>query len=52
VLPRYPLRIVPSGSYPQPTGVQVAAYTGEYTLAWTRRLKAGPDAVVLSFGPL
>ncbi len=49
VFPKYPPNVVPSGSYPQPTGVQVAEYTGDYTLAWDRKLKAGPHAVVLSF---
>jgi hypothetical protein len=49
VFPKYPPRVMPSGWYPQPTGVQVAEYTGEYTLAWSRKLKAGPHAVVLSF---
>lgn len=49
VFPRYPPVATPSGPYPQPTGVQVAEYTGDYTLAWTTKLKAGPRAVALSF---
>jgi hypothetical protein len=49
VFPKYPPNVIPSGPYPQPTGVQVAEYTGDYTLAWDRKLKAGPHAVVLSF---
>jgi hypothetical protein len=49
VFSKYPPKVMPSGSYPQPTGVQIAEYTGEYTLAWSRKLTAGPQAVVLSF---
>ena len=49
VFPKYPPNVVPSGYYPQPTGVQIAEYTGDYTLAWSRKLEAGPRAVVLSF---
>jgi hypothetical protein len=49
LFPKYPPNTMLSGPYPQPTGVQVAEYTGDYTLAWDRKLKAGPRAVVLSF---
>jgi hypothetical protein len=49
MFPQYPPVVTPSGSYPQPAGVQVAEYTGDYTLAWNTKLKAGPRAVVLSF---
>lgn len=49
VFPKHPPNVVPSGYYPQPTGLQVAEYTGDYTLAWTRKLEAGPRTVVLSF---
>ncbi len=49
VFPKYPPNVTLSGPYPQLTGVQVAEYTGDYTLAWSRKLKAGPHAVVLSF---
>jgi hypothetical protein len=49
VFPKYPPNVIPSGPYPQTTGVQIAEYTGDYTLRWDRKLKAGPQAVVLSF---
>ena len=49
VFPHYPPVASPSGPYPQPSGVQVAEYTGDYTLAWNTKLKAGPRKVVLSF---
>lgn len=49
LFPRYPPTATPSGPYPQPEGVQIAEYTGDYTLAWDTRLTPGPRAVVLSF---
>jgi hypothetical protein len=49
LFPKYPPHITLSGPYQQPTGVQIAEYTGDYTFAWSRKLKAGPRAVVLSF---
>jgi hypothetical protein len=47
--PQYPPVTSPSGPYPQPSGVQTAVYTGDYTLAWNTKLKVGPRKVVLSF---
>jgi hypothetical protein len=48
--PKYPPHITLSWSYPQPVGLQDVAYAGgPYTLRWDRKLKAGPQSVVLSF---
>jgi hypothetical protein len=48
--PKYPPHITLSWPYPQPVGLQDVAYAGgPYTLRWDRKLKAGPQSVVLSF---
>jgi hypothetical protein len=48
--PKHPPRITLSWPYPQPVGLQDVAYAGgPYTLRWDRKLKAGPQSVVLSF---
>jgi hypothetical protein len=48
--PKYPPQITLSWPYPQPAGLQDVAYAGgPYTLRWDRKLKAGPQSVVLSF---
>jgi len=49
LFPNHPPTATPSGPYPQPSGVQIAEYTGDYALAWNTRLTPGPRAVVLSF---
>jgi hypothetical protein len=46
---RYPPQISLSWPYPQPVGLQDVNYAGTYTLRWDRKLKAGPQSVVLSF---
>jgi hypothetical protein len=48
--PKYPPHVTLSWPYPQPVGLQDVEYAGgPYTLRWDRRLKAGPQSVVLSF---
>lgn len=50
LFPRYPPHITLSWPYPQPVGLQDVYYAGgPYTLRWDRKLKAGPQSVVLSF---
>jgi hypothetical protein len=49
MFPKYPPKTHLSRPYPMPVGVQHVSYTGDYTLRWSRKLKAGHDAVVLSF---
>lgn len=48
--PKYPPQVTLSWPYPQPVGLQDVEYAGgPYTLRWDRKLKAGPQSVVLSF---
>jgi hypothetical protein len=49
LFPKYPPHISLSWPYPQPVGLQDVNYAGTYTLRWDRKLKAGPQLVVLSF---
>jgi hypothetical protein len=50
LFPTYPPQVTLSWPYPQPVGLQDVYYAGgPYTLRWDRRLKAGPQSVVLSF---
>jgi hypothetical protein len=47
--PKYPPHITLSWAYPQPEGLQYVHYAGAYTLRWDKKLKAGPQSLVLSF---
>jgi len=48
--PKYPPHVTLSWPYPQPVGLQDVEYAGgPYTLRWDKKLKAGPQSVVLSF---
>jgi hypothetical protein len=50
LFPKYPPQVTLSWAYPQPVGLQYVHYAGgPYTLRWDRKLKAGPQSVVLSF---
>jgi hypothetical protein len=50
LFPKYPPHVTLSWPYPQPVGLQDVHYAGgPYTLRWDRKLKAGPQSVVLSF---
>jgi hypothetical protein len=50
LFPKYPPQVTLSWPYPQPVGLQYVHYAGgPYTLRWDRKLKAGPQSVVLSF---
>jgi hypothetical protein len=50
MFPKYPPHVTLSWAYPQPVGLQDVYYAGgPYSLRWDRKLKAGPQSVVLSF---
>jgi hypothetical protein len=50
LFPKYPPHVILSWPYPQPVGLQDVAHAGgPYSLRWDRKLKAGPQSVVLSF---
>jgi hypothetical protein len=49
LFPNYPPHITLSWPYPQPVGLQYVHYAGGPYTRWDRKLKAGPQSVVLSF---
>jgi hypothetical protein len=50
LFPKYPPHVTLSWPYQQPVGLQYVHYAGgPYTLRWDRKLKAGPQSLVLSF---
>jgi hypothetical protein len=50
LFPKHPPHVTLSWPYPQPVGLQDVAYAGgPYSLRWDRKLKAGPQSLVLSF---